>query len=538
MRTYLKLALVIFLCQINIVNAQSIVKETSLTKNNGLFYLNSSLFTGVAFTFNESTGCILSKREILDGRISGLIIEYFEPSDYDSKKYQDSTLLTDLNFKMKLSVEKKNATSMENKSLNNDIEIFRNTRIKNASKFEKIKIKGTEGKLKGKDLSLYNDYNALVKKIDLNRNLLNAYVKEIQDLETQISKEKAKPVYTPKMFQEYLVVDNVKDGKFKKFDVNGQIIEEGNYKGGKQYGEWTFHYSNGKLKGKGAFENGDGGDLGSSGIPRNGREGKWVMYYEDGVQSQESSYLGGKLHGFSREFYETGKIKKESNFKNGAFEGLQKEFYPSGNIASERIYKNGLLEGLQKVYFENGNLQNETYAKSGKSEGPYKEFYENGKLKIEAIAKNDILHGPTKMYYESGKLKMQGSIDSTSQFQGHLFGDVTMYKEDGTVETKAYVNRDGTIVDKTPKPESNLSKTELNKTYRCKCCKSTINGIYDGVDKNGAEADKFTVELFYKTYSAPSMKDFLSIGGYSTVYDLIRNHYGFCTMKCSRTCYE
>jgi antitoxin component YwqK of YwqJK toxin-antitoxin module len=538
MKICLKLALVIFLCHINLVNAQSIVKESSLTKNNGLFYLNSSLFTGVTYRMNESSGCILSKREILDGRTSGLIIEYFEPSDYDSRKFLDSSLLIDLNNKMKVSLDKKNATSMENKSLNDEMENFRNTRIKNASKFEKIKIKGVEGKLKGKDLVLYNDYNELVKKIDLNRNLLSAYVKEIQDLESQISKEKAKPVYKPKIFQEYFVVDNVKEGKFKKFDANGQIIEEGNYKSGKQHGEWTFHYTNGKLKGKGAFENGDGGDLGSSGIPRNGREGKWVNYYEDGVLAQESSYLRGMLHGFSREFYATGKIKKESNFKNGVFEGLQKEFYPSGNIKSESFYINGLLDGLQKEFFENGNLQKEMFVKSGKTEGSYKEFYENGKLSKEAIAKNGILHGPTKSYYESGKLQMQGNIDSTSQFKGHLFGDITMYKEDGTIQTKAYVNRDGTIIDKTPKPESNLSKTELNKTYRCKCCKSTINGIYDGVSPEGNSADNYTVEAFYKTYNSPKGKEVLAIAGYSTVYDLIRNSFGFCTMKCSRTCYE
>lgn len=538
MKTFLKTAFIILLINSNLVNAQTIVKESNLTKNNGLYFFKSSPFTGFLITSNELTGCILSKREISEGHLSGLSIEYYEPTGHNSKNYQDTAVLIVLKNNLKSALDKKETIRSENLSLNAELENFRKTRIKNATKFEKTKQKGAEGKLKGKDLTLYNDYNELVKKIEINGNLWNACSKEIQDFESQISMEKAKPIYTPKIFLEYFVVDNIKEGKFKKFDVNGQIIEEGNYKSGKQIGEWTFHYAWGKLKGKGAFENGDGGDLGSSGVPRNGREGKWVMYHGDGVLAQESLYLRGKLQGLSRDFYPSGNIKTESYFNNGVLEGLQKEFYPSGKIKSEHIFKNGLLEGLQKDFFENGSLEYLIQVKSGKYEGAYKEYYGNGKLKMEAIAKNGILHGPTKSYFESGKLQMQGNIDSTSQFKGHLFGDIVMYNEDGTIQTKAYVNRDGTIVDKTPKTESNLSKAELNKTYRCKCCKSTINGIYDGVSQDGGSADKEMVELFYITYSKPSMKDLLAINGFATVYDFIRNHYGFCTMKCSRTCYE
>ena len=46
---------------------------------------------------------------------------------------------------------------------------------------------------------------------------------------------------------------------------------KGQYKNGFMQGKWKFWYENRQLKGEGYYNNGDGGDIGSTGIPRNGQ---------------------------------------------------------------------------------------------------------------------------------------------------------------------------------------------------------------------------------------------------------------------------
>ncbi len=531
MKNFLKTALIILILNNNFANSQNIVKDSDLTNNKGLYYQKSNLFTGFIITANESTGCILSKCEVLNGHASGLKIEYYETAGYNSKNYLDTLLLIELVNSLKSSSDKKTTAELENRSLKTDLENFSNTRIKNTKKFEKIKINGAEGKLKGKDLILYNDYNELVKKIQLSEKLLITYSDEIQEFENKIKIEKAKTAYKPNISQEFFVIDNIKEGRCQKYAIDGQKIAEGNYKNGKQIGDWSFYFKNGKLSAKGSYINGDGSNLNVDGIPMNGMDGNWLFYNEDGSLLEQDFMKNGKLNGLCIVYKNNGNLFEETTYLEGKKNGIAKEFYPSGKLKREFYHKNGSVEGRYKTFYENGNMCDDFITKNGKKEGPYKEFYENGKLKTESIHTSGFR--PLKSYYESGKLAFQGNIDTTSQNSYSMFGDVTMYNEDGTILYIMFLNKDGSMIDKKPKASINLSKAELNKVYRCTCCKSTINGIYDGVGEKGYSADKLTVESLYEFYSGSN----LAKASFSNSYEFIRNSFEFCTVKCSRVCY-
>jgi len=78
--------------------------------------------------------------------------------------------------------------------------------------------------------------------------------------------------------------NGVLDGKYyhKRFNIE----TTGTYKNGLMNGQWVYK-ENGKVFAKGSFYNGDGSNLGETGIPRNGRVGKWYFYYsrgEKGIQ--------------------------------------------------------------------------------------------------------------------------------------------------------------------------------------------------------------------------------------------------------------
>ena len=66
-----------------------------------------------------------------------------------------------------------------------------------------------------------------------------------------------------------------------------ELIKKGYYKSGLMSKKWNFYYENGKIKGSGQYFEGDGSNLGDTGIPRNGRTNMWEFWYENGQKSQK-----------------------------------------------------------------------------------------------------------------------------------------------------------------------------------------------------------------------------------------------------------
>ena len=125
------------------------------------------------------------------------------------------------------------------------------------------------------------------------------------------------------------------------------IVEEGQYVDGLMTGEWVFRYQNGKLHGQGKYFKGDGENLGSTGIPINGREGKWTLYHENGKKSQEGNYINGKSEGEFIYYFDNGNKKSVNQYKNGTekFDGSKKEIYnEDGSIKSKWLFSNGEWE--------------------------------------------------------------------------------------------------------------------------------------------------------------------------------------------------
>lgn len=136
------------------------------------------------------------------------------------------------------------------------------------------------------------------------------------------------------------------DGPFKKY--NGDVvIQEGQYKNGLMTGEWIFRYDSGSLKGKGNYINSDGGNVGSTGIPRNGRDGEWILYHENGNKSQVGSYVNGKQEGEFMLYHENGNKKSVYSYSNGTrdFEGnRQTDYNEDGSVKNIWVFSYGEWE--------------------------------------------------------------------------------------------------------------------------------------------------------------------------------------------------
>jgi antitoxin component YwqK of YwqJK toxin-antitoxin module len=203
------------------------------------------------------------------------------------------------------------------------------------------------------------------------------------------------------------------DGPFKKYSGD-VLIEEGIYANGLINGEWKFYYSSGKIKGLGKFLNSDGGNIGSTGIPINGREGIWILYHENGKKSQECSYTNGKENGSFISYHENGNKSQESTYLNGKEDGLFKLFYESGEIKQESTYLDGQFNGQSKTFHENGNLRTIGVYINGKIDGNYKWYREDGTLESSTDYRNGIALNQINFDRSGNKIEKEDSYSSNN----------------------------------------------------------------------------------------------------------------------------
>jgi antitoxin component YwqK of YwqJK toxin-antitoxin module len=544
-----------FLIIVSQLNSQTIVSFSKLKERDNKLYLGDQVFSGlVVKTFITNQPKSIS--EVKDGNINGKVIEFIEDLSFVSKSFKDTAVINILNSQIpykKQELEKAIQDTVKASKEQND---FLNYEIGGIEKLLKLKEKDAEGKLNKNKKEIFDKYEQFVQTNKQSIRKLNDIQLQINNLNQQIKSENDKPTYIPKKAIEYSLLNGIKEGGAIVYDSYGNKFGEGSYLNGKQNGKWVYYFSNGKKLAEGTYINGDESNKGTSGVPKNGRDGSWIFYNENGKIEEDAHYKDGLLNGSRKVYLESGTLKESGTYLNGEAYGHFVFYYENGLILSEVDYKfnkkNGLevsyneegkktaeyfltddiKNGKEKIFFTSGKLKEERNWKMGKDHGNTKIYYESGVLQIDAQFLNGKAHGDFITYYENGKTHMKSKFDTTSLAKSNLIGDFYEYSEDGSIKSHGFAHRSGQIDDKTPKIENKISNSELNKAYKCKCCKSTINGLQEGVDKDGSEYNDFSRQLYEES-------TIFTLLGYQNVYEYLRlNIYKYCTMKCARTCYE
>ena len=71
--------------------------------------------------------------------------------------------------------------------------------------------------------------------------------------------------------------------------------------------------------------------------------GVYHGWFENGQLMLEGNYKGGKLHGLSRGWYDTGQLAYEYNYKDGERQGLCRTWFDTGQLKYEDNFKDGEL---------------------------------------------------------------------------------------------------------------------------------------------------------------------------------------------------
>ncbi len=259
---------------------------------------------------------------------------------------------------------------------------------------------------------------------------------------------------------------------------NDYLQAMGKMDGDKTVGYWEFYNENGRLTGKGNFDE------------EGNRDGEWTWYNQFGRVRETGNYKKGKLEGESKVYHENGAIAVVGNAKNDAFDGEYKRYNDKGALLEKKQFKEGVLEGLYTSYFDvgeqlleyhipykndaidqkateyyaNGDVFSEIsfekgvrqgletkyhankqkYAEinyvDGELQGSYKKFYANGNAMEVGQSLDGYFNGPWKTFYDDGTIQSEFTYA-----KGKLDGKYTYYDTDGKLYYE-YVYRKGEII--------------------------------------------------------------------------------------------
>ena len=548
--------------------SQKTVNEKQLTKSESKLFLQQELYSGMVFN-QFGNNQVKSIYKVNQGLVKGKMIEYL--FDIEFKNYQDTTELNKLNFDLTIKSNELEAIFPKHINIFNLAKDYLDYEIGGDKKWIALEKKNKQGKLKSKKKEIFDKYVQLVKSNDSSNLILFELNQEISIIKFKINKETQKPSFIGKKSKEFEQENFIADGNAIIYDSFGNKFGEGNFIKGSQNGAWVYYFNNGAKMADVNFLNGNGIISDSSGIPKNGREGLFNSYYKNGNPETIQTLKSGKFDGVYNSFYENGKPKDVRNYTAGKLNGLYSFYDENGNKKEVSNYKSGEFDGLVTLFYENGNKKQVSNYKFGKLEGLETQYDDLGLKIIERNYSNGLLngkltfyekagvknyevetikgkiHGPFVRYFENGKIYQKGLIDTT--FAPNIFfkiyfklpekdevnkvylqkiKEVSEYNEDGSIKFHYFFNKDGTK----KKPKVVLNSAELNKSYKCECCKAKINGVINGYMADGTKNSIAVLSLF-----DDELLPQLASLGFANKYDFFRSVFPYCTLKCARTCH-
>lgn len=238
----------------------------------------------------------------------------------------------------------------------------------------------------------------------------------------------------------------VAEGTHKEYShegkiTSGKIYHEGNLIGeglidvaGNQQGTWIEYHNNGKIKGKGNYENGN-------------KVGDWIFYHPNGKTEQTGKYdKKGRPQGLWQWYYESGSILREETYLNGKREGVLTEWKDSAkdtsgnsNIITKGEYIDGMKEG--RWFYEIQDYREEGIYKNDQKDGPWESYYaDNNQVRFAGKFVEGMPDGKHSYYFHDGKLEEEGKY-----IMGSKDGNWEYYNPDGTLLLTVTFHKDREI---------------------------------------------------------------------------------------------
>ena len=210
-----------------------------------------------------------------------------------------------------------------------------------------------------------------------------------------------------------------------------------NYESGEKKAEYNL--KDGKIDGivKVYFKS---GQIYSTAVYKNGiKNGKTIIFQENGKIESEEIYLDSNLHGFCKYYHENGKLRYTGNYYNNKAEGLFTYYSYTGNIRKEIPFINDKKSGIIKEYDSiSGSIVSLTEYKDDLLNGSFVYYYPTGQIYCSGNHKQDEKHGFWGFYsYNEG---VKDTITYQTYDNGILDGKCMQNFGDTLIEIAYYKN--------------------------------------------------------------------------------------------------
>ena len=183
--------------------------------------------------------------------------------------------------------------------------------------------------------------------------------------------------------------DGKRRGEYKEFYPDSTVRAEGLFVDGLRSGEWKFYYHNGKLQEVGTYK---------EGTP----EGVWTWYHDNGQKQIEEQFYKGQHNGPYKEYDAKGNLIVNGTYFDGMKNGKWNE--QIGDMRTEGEYRNDKQVGEWVSYYNNDKMAFRGKYNAGYPDGEHCYYYENGRLREIQSYVVGVKHGDWKKYLDTGEL--------------------------------------------------------------------------------------------------------------------------------------
>ena len=210
--------------------------------------------------------------------------------------------------------------------------------------------------------------------------------------------------------------DGKRRGEYKEFYPDSTLRAEGLFIGGERSGDWKFYYHNGQLQEIGSYKEGQ-------------PDGAWTWYYDNGQKQIEEQFYKGQPNGPYKEYDAKGNMIVSGTYFDGMKNGKWTE--QIGDMRSEGEYRNDKQVGEWVSYYDNDKMAFKGKFNVGYPDGEHFFYYENGRLREIQNYKAGVKHGDWKKYLDTGELYFTITYDQGKEvkYDGEALDESEIIKE-------------------------------------------------------------------------------------------------------------
>ena len=207
-----------------------------------------------------------------------------------------------------------------------------------------------------------------------------------------------------------------REGAWKQFYNDGQVMIEGFYNGDMKERKWQYFYPNGSLQAEVSFihstPHGSWKSYHKNGMPwaaitykSPGKPSEAIIRDTTGTKMLHRLYKHDSINSSRVDsiFYMNGMLAVYGEYEGEVLDGSVLSYYPDGSFREELIYQEGRLMLVKETYTQNGQQMPTGNLYDGT--GSRVQYNEAGKKIAVLNYKQGKLHGEQNLFYANGKVK-------------------------------------------------------------------------------------------------------------------------------------